>query len=107
MTTVEDKTKLCSLFFSNTPSKPCIFDYKKCALAIMIIVALGSLVIAGIGIAGLGVGHGWWQAASVSHLGRTNALIMTALGICGALVMTGFAIQSCVQQAKAIPHAMN
>src|SRR5262245_27278813 len=58
---------------------------KTVRLAILIILGIGGLTAAGIGLAGLGAHGGWWQAGPFSQLGQEKALIMIGAGGLGGL----------------------
>ncbi len=83
--------------FLNTEPSPC----KTLGFALLIIVGLGGLAVAGVGLGSLGAHQGWWQAASLSQLTQTHSIIMMAVGGVGGiacLTISFFAIRRLRQQ---------
>jgi hypothetical protein len=54
--------------------------------AILIIVGIGGLAVAGVGLGGFGVQQGWWQAGALSHLDQIHSIIMMAVGGGGGIL---------------------
>ncbi len=54
--------------------------WKRLFFAIVIIVGVGSLMAATLGLAGLGGQQGWWPTSVLSHLSQTHSIIMMAAG---------------------------
>ncbi len=68
--------------FLNYERSPC----QTLAFALHIIVGLGALAAAGVGLGCFGAHQGWWQAASLTQLTQTHSIIMMAVGGAGGTI---------------------
>ncbi len=86
---------------SHSPSK-----LRTYGCAILIIVGIGSLVAAGVGIGALGAQQGWWAAGSLSHLNQVHAIILMSAGGGGgiAFLIIGIVV-SVKRKSQASNHA--
>lgn len=53
---------------------------KTYGFAILIIVGIGGLAVAGAGLGSFGIQQGWWQAGSLSNLSQIHSITMMAAG---------------------------
>lgn len=68
----------------NEPSKETI---ETIGIATIIILSLGGLAVAGVGLGGFGMQQEWWQAGALSNLSQINSIIMMAAGGGGGIIL--------------------
>ena len=82
--------------------------WKTYGFAIAIIVVIGGLAVAGVGLGGFGVPQGWWQAGALSNLGQINSIIMISVcGVGGGVVFLITVIVSVVKNCQKRSHSKN
>lgn len=60
----------------NIPSS----KWKTLGFAIVIILGIGGLAVAGVGLGGLGAHQSWWQVGALNHLGQFHSIILMSAG---------------------------
>lgn len=72
--------------FSSSPSISHSSKLKTFGFAVVIIMGIGALTAAGVGLSGFGVQQGWWQCRSLINLGGMKSIFLMTAGGSGGVV---------------------
>ena len=75
--------------------------------AILIIVGIGGLAVAGVGLGCFGSHRGWWQAGALSNLNQIHSITMMAAGGSGGTIFLIIGIVGSVKNNAKIGRGLN